>query len=144
MHEITKKSFLAIICGILMPCIAGFILAAAEKPLKSLSPEVLAEWEIRKLLVPQRIVTFIVDNPDKASPVRAVALSIKAEDMGLLGYKYFEGKLPRKFDYNRETETYDEVKLTTRQRKQCFACHRDGEYSKEVSSGDVGQEAKRR
>ena len=144
MREITKKGLLAIICGILIPCIAGFILAAAEKPLKPLTPEVLTEWEIRKVLVPQSIITFIVDNPDAASPVRAVALSIKAENMALLGYKYFEGKLPRKFDYNQVTETFDEVKLTERQKKQCFACHRDGEYSKEVSSGDVGREAKRR
>ncbi len=138
-----KKWMVIIFPNLCLALLLWQLLLALERspPIK---PEVLAEWEIRKLLVPQRIVTLIVDNPDKASPVKAVALRIKAEDMHLLGYKYFEGKLPRKFDYNQITETFDEVKLTTRQKKQCFMCHRDGEYSKEVSSGDVGREAKQR
>lgn len=144
---LNRDVLLPIACGAVLGVVlllGGRVTDAVIKSLKPLSPEILAEWEIRKVLVPQRIITFIVDNPDKASPVRAVALRIKAENMALLGYKYFEGKLPRKFDYNQETETFDEVKLTTRQKKQCFACHRDGEYSKEVSSGDVGREAKQR
>lgn len=105
---------------------------------KQLLPKVFAEWDIKKILSPQQILVIVAVNPDAAGKVKAVAMRVRPKDMALVDYRYFEEGVPRLFKYDREKEKFREVKLTPEQKKQCFACHRDGQYTGSVSAGDVG------
>ena len=110
----------------------------AEKVKKPLNPKIFAEWRIEKILSLQEILVLVVENPDAASTVRKAAMTVRPASMRLVGYRYFEAGTPRMFVYDDTEEKFGEVKLTTEQKKQCLGCHRDGEYSKEMSAGDAG------
>lgn len=140
----SRLSGTELVWGLFLVCIAFLFVAAQKNPSKQIPPEVFSEWEIKKILSPRRVLAIIVTNPDTTSLVRTVAMVVRPSDMTLASYRYFEDGTPRLFARSYETEKFDEVKLTSEQTEQCFGCHRDGRFTREMSAGDAGREARAR
>lgn len=134
------KTGIAICAGVyVLACIWSLAVTSdARKTKESLKPEVFVKWKLKKILSPQRVLVLVVENPEAASTIRKAAISVRPTSMKLVGYRYFDGGIPKMFVYDDTEEKFVETKLTTEQKKQCLRCHRDGEYTGGVSSGDAG------
>lgn len=90
-----------------------------------LDPNDFDNWKVISVQpTPQGLIWIFVKNPDLASPIDVVAMTVDPGDGTLLVYCYFKHNVAHSFIFIPVLDKYVEEDLTGEEKNRCMKCHK--------------------